>query len=991
MDFAIYEKTGHAKYAKLATTVAAIAEVIIHSLGSVRVQQVQHRAKTPGSLAKKILNRGGALTDDIERHAKDIAGCRIIFYTNDDVQAFVTSGVISDNFEVDWDRTKFHYPQDDADEALFISYNYVVKLKDQRTGLAEYSDLTGLWCEIQVQSTLDHAWSEMHHDTGYKPPAGGFGSAALAGVKTRMVKIMQEYLLPAGYDFQKVSDDIRRLERARAIHDSKPLDRAFEADDNNQRHDLIKLFGDWVLPYLDDLDAEAVTIRAALTHAVSAARSAPMTPKVYGEMEIRGHDFDDVADAALEIVDALRYRGEGSIAATWDFMCAVDDLTATDVGRRRLGTSIKALAGQNLHVWKMVGPWAQCEVAALLPDSLKAGRRRLAAAAAEALLSSEISGTTDSFDAVTFHQGAVRPSDALMSARRTAISALETVIVETNGDERQAAFAAVTSATKFPYTANYGPDLIRMINQDALRVVEIAGRLAPTVDLAFRARIERDMFEIYRQCCGIAHPDQADANLLVLRDQLLAALKGFGERVNNDSAYIAHKVLVGFDNVTLADWSRGTLNFEARQTERETAVNALVEACVIDAYDDWAPDILAAAAIVSDDGATFLAFDRFLEALGRERPDFARRLIIQHDVALSHFLSPVLKGLLRGPLHDDGAIIISNWIDGARHLGQILHATYASDADFGLFSRAAAAVLEGEPPQPIVLLVEVASRAAKTRSEVIGAILLPSIECCARAHGAVWVNATWFVWTDDFAAQFSDAQVDTLLALMTEIPKVGSHEEWILAAIAANQPEKVLNVFDRRMTLQRQAVAGGKLEVVPFSLHRLDKALAPHGQAIVNHVRGWYGIDKLLFEYSGGRFIKGIFPDLGLIEPLLKPFARGSDDDQDFLIQILRAYDGSPSIDTLSRDLVAASIEDSQAWKGVAIALEATGVVSGEFGFVEAYSGKKAALQAWLDDPRLPVRQFAEAHVRSFDRQIAAERRRSVEGFNLRKRRYGDD
>jgi ppGpp synthetase/RelA/SpoT-type nucleotidyltranferase len=132
--------------------------------------------------------------------------------------------VIPDNFEVDWDRTKFHYPQDDADESLFISYNYVVRLKPQRTELPEYADLAGLWCEIQVQSTLDHAWSEMQHDTGYKPPAGGFGTAALTEVKTRMTKIMQDYLLPAGYDFQKVSDDIRRLEKARAFYDTAPLD-----------------------------------------------------------------------------------------------------------------------------------------------------------------------------------------------------------------------------------------------------------------------------------------------------------------------------------------------------------------------------------------------------------------------------------------------------------------------------------------------------------------------------------------------------------------------------------------------------------------------------------------------------------------------------------------------------------------------------------------------------------------------------------------------
>jgi hypothetical protein len=46
------------------------------------------------------------LAEDI----KDLAGCRLIFYSNSDVSRFQQSGIITDNFDVDWDRTKIHYP-----------------------------------------------------------------------------------------------------------------------------------------------------------------------------------------------------------------------------------------------------------------------------------------------------------------------------------------------------------------------------------------------------------------------------------------------------------------------------------------------------------------------------------------------------------------------------------------------------------------------------------------------------------------------------------------------------------------------------------------------------------------------------------------------------------------------------------------------------------------------------------------------------------------
>ena len=43
----------------------------------------------------------------------------------------------------------------------------------------------------------------------------------------------------------------------------------------------------------------------------------------------------------------------------------------------------------------------------------------------------------------------------------------------------------------------------------------------------------------------------------------------------------------------------------------------------------------------------------------------------------------------------------------------------------------------------------------------------------------------------------------------------------------------------------------------------------------------------------------------------------------------------------------------------VEVALLSTGVVSGEFGIVEAYRAKKDAVASWLEDLRPKVRTFA--------------------------------
>src|SRR5216683_2247139 len=179
MDFETYARSKHFDYAALAETVESIlrAAIAAHP-GALRLQQVQRRAKDPESLKKKLQDRNLLSTTTLEADIKDLAGCRLIFYTNSDVSRFLQTGIIQDNFDVDWERTKIHYPvpgKSDPDD-LFISHNYVVKLKENRTSLPEYARFAGLACEVQIQTTLNHAWSEMEHDILYKAPKlEGFG------------------------------------------------------------------------------------------------------------------------------------------------------------------------------------------------------------------------------------------------------------------------------------------------------------------------------------------------------------------------------------------------------------------------------------------------------------------------------------------------------------------------------------------------------------------------------------------------------------------------------------------------------------------------------------------------------------------------------------------------------------------------------------------------------------------------------------------------
>ena len=113
-------------------------------------------------------------------------------------------------------------------------------------------------------------------------------------------------------------------------------------------------------------------------------------------------------------------------------------------------------------------------------------------------------------------------------------------------------------------------------------------------------------------------------------------------------------------------------------------------------------------------------------------------------------------------------------------------------------------------------------------------------------------------------------------------------------------------------------------------------------------------------------------------------------DDIEFVLQVLSSYHGEVSLNETCKAIVRALGADDALLSDVEIVLQNTGVVSGEFGMVQAYQSKKQEMAGWLDDPDAKVRAFAESYLRLLDRQIAAEQRRSEESIEMRKRMYGD-
>jgi hypothetical protein len=137
-------------------------------------------------------------------------------------------------------------------------------------------------------------------------------------------------------------------------------------------------------------------------------------------------------------------------------------------------------------------------------------------------------------------------------------------------------------------------------------------------------------------------------------------------------------------------------------------------------------------------------------------------------------------------------------------------------------------------------------------------------------------------------------------------------------------------------------------------------------------------------------FLRNVYWLPELEQLLSELVVSGQEGSPRFVGDLMRAYRGSPATHEILKLVVDAVPEGDRTLTSVAIALESTGVVSGEFGMREAYQRKKTELQPWLADPRRRVKAFAESLDRELDRMIAAEQRRSEDDLEARKRRYGE-
>ena len=151
-------------FIKLGDTVHTMLGEIVKDLG-LTVLAVEHRVKEEKSLAGKLERKGDWYNtfDDIT----DILGCRVICFLSDEIDKIGQK--VEERFVIDRENSsdKRELIQEDAFGYLSLHYICTLPFGDKWP-----DEICGKKFEIQIRTILQHAWSAINHDIGYKSDFG---------------------------------------------------------------------------------------------------------------------------------------------------------------------------------------------------------------------------------------------------------------------------------------------------------------------------------------------------------------------------------------------------------------------------------------------------------------------------------------------------------------------------------------------------------------------------------------------------------------------------------------------------------------------------------------------------------------------------------------------------------------------------------------------------------------------------------------------------
>ncbi|MCX6757229.1 MAG: RelA/SpoT domain-containing protein [Candidatus Nomurabacteria bacterium] len=960
-------------YFDFCSNIAPILEQVIKDR-SYRYQIVTCRAKKLASASMRFQNKDCKQLSDL----KDLAGCRVIFYLESDINKFIKD--IYDTFGRDNIVEHENKISIDGYNAVHI----VIKLGADRLIHPENKRYEGLVCEIQLTTVLHHAWSEMEHDIVYKPSKelSEFDAKAFEAIREGFKKTMTEHIQPAMRDFEHLVQENEKLKGGKGVFNSSFLKQIEGATSLNELEDNLKLLEQYVKEFGDKTPKELplITLLKKVLVKAKKVKSKPVKT-VLGNF--KGTKYQDIALIILSILDTMRY---------WyiEDICEICfDILKNEKNEqilKKAGSVLDHLSKYDVRILRSQSSYQpQEQIVKILSKKSEekntVTKNTIVSMLKEILVLSFSGIEASSYNSVTFKPTSLNATPRLKKLRKQCFDMLKKLYVSSKDvQEKRNIIKTFEHALRWDDhgVMKNSDELNKMIENDSKSVFTFYNSLIETEENEILYEIETHLMFLQRD------PERKSPRI----SRLLSVLSK-----NND--YQIFKVFVGYDTHFYSD-----LDFDKAKLYRDGKIKDFILDISETTLKKWKRALRQVTKNYkySDQGMyNYLNF--FLFEVAKQKPEIALDLI--GEAYLKPFLIHLVAGIWKSKKKASAKVLLSEWCRTYKNFNVCSSIfDYVEEFDKDLFKKIVTKSIERKNAWALNMLISSIGR-NYTGQPWLKTIFLKIISELSTLGNTSWTQYIWYR-KDSIMKDLNKSDFKILLKNLILQESINYDTEEILEPFATKYPKDFIRFLLERVQRRMKLKTGDKFsryDAIPHNFNKLKESLQKNAWVIIPAVLQWYSMgtekhNQWLYRWEASHFLKEVFPTSNpeLEKELIKLIKHGGKDGLMVVDEFISRFEGQDFLWKLVEEVINTykSVTKYDETKRKLFGyLSQTGVVVGEYGFVEAFKSKKNALVPLKTTTNAGYLLFLNDYETYLDSQIASYQKMADDEIDKRKREYG--
>ena len=827
---------------------AVVKQVLEQALSrqKFRYLTVTNRAKTLTSAAKRFREKKCREVQMLG----DLAACRVIFYLESDRDAFAS--VMRELFgeDIEFDSTK-------ADVRGYNSIHATVSFGENRLSLPEYSHFKGLKCEIQVTTTLHHAWSEVEHDIGYKASEDikNFDPVGFEKIKEGFKKTMHDKIQPAMRDLENLVKQYDAIKDGSKTFNFEFFEEVKSSTTLNDLEDkLDKLKANTVI--YGDKTPDGLSLVNLLKHALENKNKIKKEKRLVGSWEVDGTTEADITYVVLEILGSVRYFHTKVILE----ICS--SILKKESDQKVLNKTIELIKSIAKYRKAIVNTpilfKSQEEVLAFISKNeihKKPNTQKIALASVEEILNLSLSELEEK-SAMTFSYSpsVLISKPELRSVRKKAIKLLIEAYTSTKTlEQKKEILRCLNGAFELPTLAlpeEHKTSIIEMVNESTSQVLEFYSTLVEEEDFEIISDIETQVIFIKQR--SLSKTEVAEKII---------------EKISKEEDYKYFKVLTGYDHSSFPG-----LTYEEAVNFRRTQIDKYLDTISKSNLKDWKKIMKKIAKNVQEQGhlGFYIPLCSLLTRLSNKKPEIGK--LLGKEKYLHAFQAHILQGL---------------WLAGEKKFVKAALESFLKTKGKRLEVCAQFFIFTGIVDKQLV--IKTVKEAIKEKDSATLQRILFLISSTYKNE--IWLKKLFFETINKWSTQgfkkglgyFWDSKTQLLenlssmeSSVLIRYFKPIEHLDYtalnLLSKIVQRHPEQVSRFFLERIETEieiKKENRNNNYDAIPYHLDGLETILRENSNKFIPEVLKWLNMKEkekeYLYKFEAGNLLKKIYKGSSLL------------------------------------------------------------------------------------------------------------------------------